>query len=419
MMLKAGILKWDNNRKLPLKSGGTTDIYVNLRMMRNTPWMIRYLGDLYANALRRLHVQRFLEVPEAVSPLAGHISAITDLPLVTVRESVKTGRVVSGTLIGDLNFGERVALIDDVATNAESKKAALAEIRRVGAELAAIVALVDRQGGWQKHLAEAGYPNAPFWFGMTLHDIRRYLIEHGMMQRCDPEVEAKNPIIVALDGKSWDDLIPLLVQLRTSGCILKVNDLLLGKGAEWLLPNLSVYGRVMADFKGHDIPPTLDNMIRQIRVCPPWAITAHASGGPAMIEAICTALAGTPTILLAVTLLTSVDAETCEEIYTRQPLDQVKVLAALAYRAGARGFVCSTEEASFLRTKYPDAIIVVPGLNSNKPAGDQKRTGTFFEAKAAGANFFVGGRQFLGNPDPAAEISRVIKDELGVKIWAG
>ena len=104
-LIRAGLLKWDNDRKLPLKSGGTTDIYVNMRNMRNAPWAIRYLGDQYANTLRRLHVKRFLEVPEAVSPLAGHIAAITDIPEVTVRESAKAGRVVSGNLIGDLNFG--------------------------------------------------------------------------------------------------------------------------------------------------------------------------------------------------------------------------------------------------------------------------------------------------------------------------
>jgi len=124
--------------------------------------------------------------------------------------------------------------------------------------VAAIVVMVDRQQGWKKKLADAGFGDIPIWAATTLHDVRRYLIGNGLMQRCDPEAEEKNPIIVALDGKKWEDVLPIIDQLRTTGCILKVNDMLLNEGIRRLLPNLSVYGRVMADIKGHDIKNTLE-----------------------------------------------------------------------------------------------------------------------------------------------------------------
>lgn len=96
---------------------------------------------------------------------------------------------------------------------------------------------------------------------------------------------------------------------------------------------------------------------------------------------------------------------------------QVEKLAELAYKAGARGFVCSTEEAAMLHSKYTDATIVVPALRSpGKNVNDQKRSSTFAGAKEAGANFFVGGRQFLTAEDPVAEIFRVSKEELGVEL---
>ena len=68
---QAGLLKCDNAHKLPLKSGGTTDIYVNLRQMRSDPGIMNFLARLFANPLRRLRLDRFVEVPEAVSPMAG------------------------------------------------------------------------------------------------------------------------------------------------------------------------------------------------------------------------------------------------------------------------------------------------------------------------------------------------------------
>jgi orotidine-5'-phosphate decarboxylase len=135
-----------------------------------------------------------------------------------------------------------------------------------------------------------------------------------------------------------------------------------------------------------------------------------------MVKAAVEAFAGTPTIVLAVTVLTSIKDE-CEGIYSRLPLAQVEKLAEIAYNAGARGFVCSTEEAAMVGKKYSDATIVVPALRSpGKDAHEQKRTGTFAEAQAAGAKFFVGGRQFLTAPDPVAEIFRVLKEELNIEL---
>jgi orotidine-5'-phosphate decarboxylase len=418
-MLEGNLLKWDNKRSLPLKSGGKTDIYANLRMMRSTPSVTKEIARLYENPLRRLRVKRFVEVPEAVSILAGAISTAANLPVVTVREEAKEGRVVSGQLIGDLNPGDLVAIIDDVITDGASKIAALTALRSAGAKVAGMVVMVDRQQGWKKKLAEAGFGNVGVWPGMTLHDVRKYLVNHNLMQRCDPAVEAKNPIIVAFDGKSWDEILPLADQLRTVGCILKVNDLLLNEGIKWLLPNLSVYGRVMADIKGHDIKNTLENISRHFGACPPWAITVHASGGAEMVKATRAKLdevGAKSTKVLAVTVLTSIDPKTCEEIYIRQPLEQVLNLAEIV-KEHADGFVCSPQESMELHKLYPDKILANPGIRSvGQPANDQERIGTPKGAMDAGATHLVMGRQILGAKDPVAEVLRVQKDELGVAI---
>jgi len=418
MAIKGRSLTWDNARKLPLKKGGTTDIYENLRLTRSRPDMLRYFGELCANPFRRLRVDRIVEVPEAVSPLAGYISAITNIPLVTIREEAKDGRVVKGKIVGDLNPGDRVAIFDNVITDGASKIPALTALRSAAAEIVAMVVLVDRQQGWKELLVKAGFGDVGVWPGFYLHDARKYLVTHRLMQRCDSATEAKNPMIVALDGKSWDEILPLIDQLRTTGCILKVNDLLFNKGIEWLLPNLSVYGRVMADLKGHDIKNTLENISRHFGACPPWAVTVHASGGREMIMATRAKLnevGASATKILAVTVLTSIDPKTCEDIYHRMPLDQVLNLAMEANIAGADGFVCSPQEVGKLKEMYPNKELVTPGVRSpGADAGDQKRVDTPANAKANGATKQVMGRQVLGAKDPVAEVQRVLRDELGV-----
>jgi orotidine-5'-phosphate decarboxylase len=416
VLLGNELLKWDNAHKLPLKSGGTTDIYVNLRMMRNSPSALRYLARLFCNPLLRLGVNKFVEIPEAVSPLAGVLSSIINLPMVTIREEAKEGRVVGGRVVGNLLPGDRVAIVDDVVTDGASKISALKLISTLGADLRALVVLVDRQQGWASKLSAAGFEDVGVWAGMTLHDVRRSLINRGVMRKGDLEVDKKNSLVVALDGKSWDDVLPLLDVLRTSGCIWKVNDMMFDRGLAWILPNLSVYGRVMVDLKGHDIPNTLANVCRHLRKRPPWAVTVHASGGAQMMRTVVDQLKGTGTKVLAVTVLTSVDAATCEEIYHRQPLDQVLYLAKIADVAGADGFVCSPEEVSTLATMpwMNSKLFVTPGVRSAGEAhGDQKRVSTPLEAVKAGATHLVVGRQVLGAADPVYEVERIQREISG------
>jgi len=415
-LLQYGLIKISDKRDLPLKSGGKTDVYINLRDARNNPEAIKFISDLFAIPLQRIKPQRFIEIPDSVSAFAGPLSINTGIPYLTIRGEAKEGRVADAKMIGAPKPFETVCIIDDVITDGASKVAAYQICKQLNLDLQTLVVLVDRQQGWKKYLPKHGC-EMPVWPGMTLHDVRKQLINQGFMQRCSKEAEEKNPIIVAFDGKSWDDILPLADQLRTTGAILKVNDLLFAKGIENLLPELSVYGRVMADLKGHDIPNTVANTCRRLKACPPWAVTVHASGGGEMIKAAIKELEGTETKVLAITVLTSIDEKTSEEIFTRRPFDQVLKLAEIADRAGAHGFVCSPEEVSALKAKYPDKEFVTPGIRSEgKDKQDQNRTGTPAGAIANGATKLVMGRQLLEASDPVAEMNRVLKEELNITI---
>lgn len=413
MLLHYGLIKFSNKRDLPLKSGGKTDIYINLRDVRNIPESIEYVSDLYANPLRRLKPARFIEVPDAVSCIAGPLSIKTGIPIFTIREKAKEGRVAKADMIGNPRFGEYVCELDDVITDGGSKVAPYFKAKKAGLDQDLIV-LVNRQQGWQKKFKELGI-DMDVWAGMTLHDVRRFLIETGVMERCDKEIEEKNPLIIAYDAKDWNTILPMLDQLRTTGCISKVNDLVFNEGIKNLVPNLQVYGRVMVDLKEHDIPNTVANITKHLLPNPPWAVTVHASGGEEMIRSAVKTLEGTPTKVLAVTVLTSIDEKTGEEIYSRLPFEQVKVSAEIAHRAGAHGFVSSPKEVSYLKGKYPQSTCVTPGVRSEgADKGDQKRVDTPKAAMDNGSDFLVTGRQVLGAPDPVAEVMRLLKEELQV-----
>lgn len=414
-LLGHGLIRFSNDRDLPVKSGGKTDIYMDLRSARNRPASIAELAFAYENPLRRLRPHRFIEVPDAVSCIAGPLSVSTGIPYLTIRSELKQGRVGQASYIGSANRGEKAVIMDDVITDGASKVGPYVLARDLGLQVSNLVVLVDRQNGWQETFRKHGI-DLNVWPGMTLHDVRRLLISDlGIMRRCDPAREEKNPIIVALDGKSWDEILPLIDHLRTSGVIWKVNDLLFGSGIDDLIPDLQVYGRVMADLKAHDIPQTVTNTCWRLRNNPPWAVTIHASGGLAMIEAAVKALEGTPTKVLVVTVLTSIDEKTGEEIYHRLPLEQVQILAWIGANGGAHGFVCSPQEVAFLKASFPDKLMVTPGIRSDsQPANDQARIGRPKDAIDAGSTHLVIGRQIMQATDPAAEVVRILKEELRI-----
>ncbi|MEX0652055.1 MAG: orotidine-5'-phosphate decarboxylase [Candidatus Paceibacterota bacterium] len=413
LLLNADIIKCDNRRSLPLKKGGTTDIYINLRNLRNHPAILKEVSSLFAHALRRAGVVRFIEVPDGISCVAGPLSMETGIPYITVRESEKTGRVSKGKLIGEFSRGMKAAIIDDVITDGTSKIYPYEEGLRVGLEINDIFVLVDREQGWQETFEEEGIP-LRVRSGMTLHQIRKFLIETGVMQRCAPEEEERNHIIVAHDNASLGASLQLADALRTTGVIHKLNDLFFEHGMS-VIEDFAVYGRVMVDGKFYDIPNTVLNICKKLGEHAPWAVTIHASGGRKMIEYAVQALWGTETKVLGVTVLTSFDKESCQEIYHKLPIEQVRDLAKIAHKAGAHGLVCSPKEVEELRSLYPHMILITPGVRSKGFAkGDQKRVTTPAKASADGADYVVIGRQITGADYPPTEVRKVREEINGV-----
>jgi orotidine-5'-phosphate decarboxylase len=109
--------------------------------------------------------------------------------------------------------------------------------------------------------------------------------------------------------------------------------------------------------------------------------------------------------ILAVTVLTSLDAAALERIGLAGPPESAVVrLAKLAVEAGAGGLVCSPHEVAAVRAAVgPGPLLVVPGVRpAGAAAGDQARVATPEAAVRAGADVIVLGRPLRDAPDPAA-----------------
>jgi orotidine-5'-phosphate decarboxylase len=175
--------------------------------------------------------------------------------------------------------------------------------------------------------------------------------------------------------------------------------------------------QVFVDLKLHDIPNTVRGAARSVARLGASLLTVHAVGGAAMVRAAVEGAreGGASCEILAVTVLTSLDAATVGETWGRGPVEvtaEVVRLAGLASAGGAAGVVCSGHELSALRSAHADRLgYLVPGIRlAGGAAHDQQRVMTPGEAARGGARWLVLGRAVTGAADPVAALAAVRHD---------
>lgn len=217
-------------------------------------------------------------------------------------------------------------------------------------------------------------------------------------------------VIVALDFPEAASALALVERLDPDLCRLKVGkELFCVAGPEFVRALVARRFDVFLDLKFHDIPNTVASACRVAASLGVWMLNVHASGGHRMMTAAREALADVPRppLLIAVTVLTSMDANDLAETgVDASPADQVMRLARLARQSGLGGVVCSAREATGLRAELGhDFRLVTPGIRpAQADHGDQRRVMTPTEALRAGATDLVIGRPITGAPDPHAAL---------------
>lgn len=204
--------------------------------------------------------------------------------------------------------------------------------------------------------------------------------------------------------------------VRDSVGVLKVGlELFVREGPAALRLGEELGCELFLDLKLHDIPETVERAVRAAADHGVRYLTVHASGGNKMLEYAVRGARDSGLILLAVTVLTSLDEQDLRELgFSATPGELVSRLARQAWeRAGIRGFVCSADELADLRGALGnEAVLVTPGIRPAGPSGDdQKRVATPARAIRAGSSLLVVGRPIRDATDPAAA-ARLIADEI-------
>jgi orotidine-5'-phosphate decarboxylase len=233
--------------------------------------------------------------------------------------------------------------------------------------------------------------------------------------------QAKERIIFALDVEHFREAQRWVNLLKDHVGLFKVGKQLFTHAGPKVIDMIRQKGqKVFLDLKFHDIPNTVSKAGEEATKHQVTMFNLHALGGFEMMKktveasrAVAKNLAIPKPIILAVTLLTSMDEGTLKEVGLKGPiLEAVGRLALLAKEAGVDGVVASPQEIGIIREKCgKDFLIVTPGIRApGDKKDDQKRTLSPKEAITAGADYLVIGRPIREAPDPIEVVQRIIED---------
>jgi orotidine-5'-phosphate decarboxylase len=227
----------------------------------------------------------------------------------------------------------------------------------------------------------------------------------------------QDKIIIALDVPDTDGALRLIDSIADHGeppALCKIGlELFTAEGPSVVKAVKARGCEVFLDLKIHDIPNTVAHAIRSAAGLGVAMTTIHAVGGSVMMEAAAKAAEKMELLILAVTVLTSMDSDQLSSTGINvEPKEQVLRLARLAAMAGIGGIVCSPLEISAIRESFDEKLrIVTPGVRPIwAAAGDQKRVMTPAEAVAAGSDWLVIGRPITAAENPKEAYAKVVAE---------
>jgi orotate phosphoribosyltransferase len=139
-----------------LRSGKKSRYYLDKYLFETQPTLLRELGRRFA---RYVHdgIDRIAGAELGAIALAAATALETGKPFVIVRNAKKAGYGTGKLIEGKLEPGDRVLVVEDIATTGGQAIEAMRALTEAGAVVDRLVVVIDRLEGGRENVEQAGY----------------------------------------------------------------------------------------------------------------------------------------------------------------------------------------------------------------------------------------------------------------------
>lgn len=150
-----------------LRSGRTSDYYLDKYLFSTQPHILRELGSMFAARLPE-DATKLAGAELGGIPLVTATSLASGLPCVFIRNAKKDYGTAK-QLEGKLDATDRIVIVEDIATTGGQVLEAAQTIAETGAKVLRIIATIDRLEGARENIENAGFA---FDSLFTVNDLR-------------------------------------------------------------------------------------------------------------------------------------------------------------------------------------------------------------------------------------------------------
>lgn len=140
-----------------LRSGRKSKYYLDKYLFQTQPDILAALAERFTAKIKKLgDTDRLAGAELGGIPIVSATSIAANLPTVLIRNQKKnygTAKQVEGKL----EKGDRVVILEDIATTGGQVLEAAKSLTDMGATITAIIAVIDRQEGARENIEGAGY----------------------------------------------------------------------------------------------------------------------------------------------------------------------------------------------------------------------------------------------------------------------
>lgn len=150
---ESGAVKWG---KFKLSNGSLTDYYIDKYAFETDPSILSVISSEIADMLAENEIDLVAGPELGAIPLVTAVSLETGIPAVYIRKG-ETHHGTQARVEGNIEKGQRVAVIEDVTTTGNTILETASLIEELGGLIERLIVVVDRNEGAEGNVTGNGY----------------------------------------------------------------------------------------------------------------------------------------------------------------------------------------------------------------------------------------------------------------------